>query len=98
MAEREDSWGRLHEAVLARWTVAIGSYDPDRHRWSVSAVGPDRGRSAKPVEGRNDNAWPEHREHLADVRLAGDVADGELGRAELRVELAGPPCERVHEL
>jgi hypothetical protein len=32
------------------------------------------------------------------VRLAGDVADGELGRAELRVELAGPPCERVHEL
>ena len=35
MDEREEAWGRLHEALPARWTVARGSYNPGERRWSM---------------------------------------------------------------
>ena len=87
MDEREDAWGRLHEALPARWTVAIGSYDPDRHRWSVSAVGPDRGRGKIPtsVTGFGANELEAVRD--LDARLRGERSEGPRKLDELRARL-----------
>jgi hypothetical protein len=49
MNEREAVWGRLHEAMPARWSVGQPSYAPGRPGWTISAVAPDRARGRVPT-------------------------------------------------
>lgn len=87
MDEREEVWGRLHEAMPARWTVGQPSYDPGRPGWSVSAVGPNRGRGKVPtfVSGFGDNELAAVRD--LDARLRGEHADGPRRLDEIRATL-----------
>lgn len=87
MNEREIAWGRLHEALPARWTVARGSYNPGERRWSMSAVGPDRGRGKLPtfVSGFGETELDAVRD--LDARLRGEHSDGPRKLDELRARL-----------
>lgn len=87
MDEREEAWGRLHEALPARWTVGLGSYDPGEHRWSVSAVGPHPGRGKLPVyvTGFGENELEAVRD--LDARLRGERNEGPRKLDELRARL-----------
>jgi hypothetical protein len=49
-AERERTWFRLHDAFPPGWRVGPASYDPARHRWTVSAWSPVGGRRHPPEE------------------------------------------------
>lgn len=85
--EREKAWGRLHEALPARWTVALGSYNPGERRWSISAVGPNRGRGKLPtfVSGHAEDELEAIRD--LDARLRGDHSEGPRKLDELRARL-----------
>jgi hypothetical protein len=85
--EREAAWGHLHEALPARWTVGLGSYDPGERRWSVSAVGPDRGRGKIPtyVTGYGLDELAALRD--LDARLRGEHAAAPRKLDELRARL-----------
>jgi hypothetical protein len=87
MDDREEAWGRLHEALPARWTVARGSYNPGERRWSMSAVGPDRGRGRLPtfVSGYGETELDAIRD--LDARLRGEHSDGPRKLEELRARL-----------
>lgn len=87
MDERETVWGRLHEAMPARWTVGQPSYDPGRRGWSISAVGPDRGRGKLPtfVSGFGEDELAAVRN--LDARLRGEQAAGPRRLDELRATL-----------
>jgi hypothetical protein len=87
MDEREEVWGRLHEAMPARWTVGQPSYDPGRPGWSISAVGPNRGRGKVPtfVSGLGENELAAVRD--LDARLRGEHADGPRRLDEIRATL-----------
>jgi hypothetical protein len=82
--EREESWGRLHEALPARWTVGLASYNPGEHRWSISAVGPHPGRGRLPVyvTGFGQDELEAVRD--LDARLRGERSDGPRKLDELR--------------
>jgi hypothetical protein len=85
--EREEAWGRLHEALPARWTVGLASYDPGEHRWSISAVGPHPGRGRLPVfvNGFGQDELEAVRD--LDARLRGERAEGPRKLDELRARL-----------
>jgi hypothetical protein len=85
--EREAAWGRLHEALPARWTVAQAGYDPGRQAWSVSAVGRSRGRGKVPayVTGLGDNEVAALRD--LDARLRGERSEGPRKLDEVRARL-----------
>jgi|GEM_PF-1583284 hypothetical protein len=87
VSEREEAWGRLHEALPGRWTVALGSYNPGERRWSISAVGPNRGRGKLPtfVSGPGENELEAIRD--LDARLRGDHSEGPRKLDELRARL-----------
>jgi hypothetical protein len=87
MDEREEVWGRLHEALPARWTVGLGSFNPGEHRWSVSAVGPHPGRGKLPiyVTGFGQDELEAVRD--LDARLRGERAEGPRKLDELRARL-----------
>lgn len=87
MDERDEVWGRLHEAMPARWTVGHPSYDPGRPGWSISAVGPNRGRGKLPtfVSGLGDNELAAVRD--LDARLRGEHAEGPRRLDEFRATL-----------
>ncbi|HEY4266872.1 MAG TPA: hypothetical protein VGM94_01650 [Galbitalea sp.] len=84
MDAREEAWGRLHEAMPARWTVGQPSYDPGRPGWSISAVGPNRGRGKVPtyVSGVGESALAALQD--LDARLRGERAEGPRRMDELR--------------
>ena len=84
---REEAWGRLHEAIPARWTVGRPSFDPGRPGWSISAVGPDRGRGKVPtsVSGFGDDELAAIRD--LDARLRGERSDGPRRLDEFRARL-----------
>ena len=87
MDEREEAWGRLHEALPARWTVGLASYNPGERRWSISAVGPNRGRGKLPtfVSGFGEDEL----EAIGDLdaRLRGEHNEGPRKLDELRARL-----------
>ena len=85
--EREEAWGRLHEALPARWTVGQPSYDPGAREWSISAVGLNRGRGRIPtsVTGRGGAELDAVRN--LDARLRGELPDGPHNIDALRVRL-----------
>jgi hypothetical protein len=87
MDEREEAWGRLHEAMPARWTVGRASYDPGRHGWSISAVGPHPGRGRIPtsLSGFGDDELAAVRD--LDARLRGERSGGPRRLDELRARL-----------
>lgn len=87
MDEREVIWGRLHEAMPARWTVGQPSYDPGRPGWSISAVGPDRGRGRVPtsVSGFGEDELAAVAD--LDARLRGERAEGPRRLEDLRARL-----------
>lgn len=87
MDEREEAWGRLHEAMPARWTVGQPSYDPGRPGWSISAVGPNRGRGKLPtfVSGLGETELAAVRD--LDARLRGEWSEGPRRLDELRARL-----------
>lgn len=87
MDESEQAWARLHEALPARWTVARGSYNPGERQWSMSAVGPDRGRGKLPtfVSGFGETELGAIRD--LDARLRGEQTDGARKLDELRARL-----------
>jgi hypothetical protein len=74
----------------ARWTVGQPSYDPGRPGWSISAVGPNRGREKLPtfVSGFGENEPAAVRD--LDARLRGEWSDGPRRLDELtaRIRLA----------
>ena len=45
---REAAWSAVHEGLRARWQVGPVTYSPERHAWSVTAVGPHPGRGKMP--------------------------------------------------
>jgi hypothetical protein len=49
MPEREEAWAAVHEALPARWQVGRPSFDPGRHAWIITALGPHPGRGKMPV-------------------------------------------------
>lgn len=85
--DREQAWGRLHEALPARWTVGHVSYDPGRQRWSISAVGPHpgRGRIPESVAGFGEGEVAAVRD--LDARLRGEYSEGPRRLDELRRRL-----------
>jgi hypothetical protein len=85
--EREEAWGRLHEAIPARWHVGLPSFDPGRPGWSISAVGPHPGRGKLPVyvTGFGDDELSAIRD--LDGRLRGERGDGPRKLDELRTRL-----------
>jgi hypothetical protein len=87
MDEREEASGRLHEAMPARWTVGQPSYDPGRPGWSISAVGPNRGRGKLPtfVSGFGENELAAVRD--LDARLRGGWSEGPRRLEEFRARL-----------
>jgi hypothetical protein len=87
MDEREVVWARLHEAMPARWTVGQPSYDPGRRGWSISAVGPSRGRGKVPnfVSGFGEDELAAVRD--LDARLRGEWNKGPRRLDELRARL-----------
>jgi hypothetical protein len=87
MDEREEAWGRLHEALPARWTVGRGSYDPGEHRWSISAVGPHPGRGKLPVYCTGFGADQLEAVRDLDARLRGERSEGPRKLDELRARL-----------
>ena len=87
MDEREAVWGRLHEAMPARWTVGQPSYDPGVRAWSISAVGPDRGRGKIPTSVSGTGADPLEAVRNLDARLRGEHADGPRRLDEIRATL-----------
>jgi hypothetical protein len=85
--EREEAWGRLHEALPARWTVGRASYDPGRHGWSISAVGPHPGRGKIPVHATGFGEDEVAAVRDLDARLRGEHAEGPRQLDELRARL-----------
>jgi hypothetical protein len=87
MTELDAAWDRLWEAMPARWTVGRPSYDPGARAWSISAVGPDRGRGKIPtsVSGRGDDELTAIRD--LDARLRGERSDGPRKLEELRATM-----------
>jgi len=87
MDAREDVWARLHESLPARWTVGRPSYDPGARIWSISAVGPDRGRGKVPtsVQGRGEDELGAVLD--LDARLRGELPDAPRNMDALRGRL-----------
>lgn len=85
--EREAVWGRLHEAMPARWTVGQPSYDPGVRAWLISAVGPDRGRGKVPTSLSGTGADPLEAVRDLDARLRGERAEDPRRLDELRARL-----------
>ncbi len=87
MDEREAVWGRLREALPARWTVGLGSYNLGERRWSVSAVGPHPGRGKLPVyvTGFGQDELEAVRD--LDARLRDERSEGPRKVDELRARL-----------
>jgi hypothetical protein len=71
----------------ARWTVGQPSYDPGRPGWSISAVGPNRGRGKLPtfVSGFGVNELAAVRD--LDARLRGEWSEGPRRLEELRARM-----------
>jgi hypothetical protein len=71
----------------ARWTVGQPSSDPGRPGWSISAVGPNRGRGKLPtfVSGIGENELAAVKD--LDARLRGEHSDGPRRLDELRARL-----------
>lgn len=74
--DTEAAWARLHEALPARWTVGRPSFDPGARAWSISPVGPDRGRGKVPtsVSGKGEDELGAIRD--LDARLRGEHSEG----------------------
>lgn len=87
MDEREGAWGRLHEAIPARWSVGRASYDPGARAWSITAVGPHPGRGKIPrsVTGRGADELAAVRD--LDARLRGQQIEGPKNLDALRARL-----------
>jgi hypothetical protein len=87
MDEREEAWGRLHEALPARWTVGRRSQHHEEQRWLISAVGPHPGRGKLPtsVTGVGQDELEAVRD--LDARLRGERGDGSRKLDELRARL-----------
>jgi hypothetical protein len=81
------AWDSLWEAMPARWTVARPSFDPGARAWSISAVGPDRGRGEVPtsVSGNGEDQVAAIRD--LDARLRGERSDGPRKLDDLRARL-----------
>jgi hypothetical protein len=87
MDEREEAWGRLHEALPARWRVGLPSYDPGRHAWSISAIGPHPGRGKIPICVRGNGEDELEAVRDLDGRLRGERNEGPRKLDELRARL-----------
>jgi hypothetical protein len=85
--DRETIWGHLHEALPNRWTVGRASFDPSRHGWSISAIGPHPGRGIIPVGVRGFGADELAAVRDLDGRLRGEDREGPPRRDMLRARL-----------
>lgn len=48
MTARERVWNAVHDALPTGWRVGPPTYDPEHHRWSVTARSPQPGRRKPP--------------------------------------------------
>ena len=85
--EWEETWSRLRESLPERGTVGEPSYDPGAGAWSISAVGPDRGRGKIPtsVPARGEDGLGAVRN--LDARLRGELPDAPRNLDALRARL-----------
>ena len=55
MTSRERAWNDIHDLLPERWQVGPATFDPGRHRWSVTARSPKySGRLRPPATASGD--------------------------------------------